>query len=437
LEEIIEDFDNVRSAWNWALEQGNRQAIDQAQECLHIFFDVQGRYLEGREFFSKAKKALAPASGEKADKMYGRLLTRRAFMGTIIATPRASISADLKQGMEIAQEYNDRPEIALNLLARGTLLENPTEDLERFKTALRIYEELNDDFYRTRVYMAMANCYSTQMQPKQFKSYVYQAVDIARSTGNIINLALGVGNLAEVELVYGRYEQAQKNIDESIVLANQMHAWLLISYCNCVSGFLRLLAGNFAEAEAGGRTGLAQAEEIEHQYLRAFSLAVLSLWAGLTGNTDSGLKWALESSSIPENNMMGLVLVPWGLATNYARLGQWDKAAASLLDAFKHAEDQVLPAPLVWLMAEAALIAAEKEEWETAVRFLSISKNHPFKATGWMTQWPRLANLETELKEQMSDAAYKEAWAVGMGFEEVTLPPEVMNEVYELLNTGS
>jgi hypothetical protein len=54
-----------------------------------------------------------------------------------------------------------------------------------------------------------------------------------------------------------------------------------------------------------------------------------------------------------------------------------------------------------------------------------------------MTQWPRLANLETELKEQMSDAAYKEAWAVGMGFEEVTLPPEVMNEVYELLNTGS
>jgi hypothetical protein len=88
-------------------------------------------------------------------------------------------------------------------------------------------------------------------------------------------------------------------------------------------------------------------------------------------------------------------------------------------------------------MAEAALIAAEKEEWETAVRFLSISKNHPFKATDWMTQWPRLANLETELKEQMSDAAYKEAWAVGMGFEEVTLPPEVMNEVYELLNTGS
>jgi predicted ATPase len=436
LEEILEDFDNVRSAWNWALEQGNRQGIDQAQECLHLFFDIQGRYGEGRSFFSRAKETLAIPPGSKVDSIYGRILTRYAFLGIIIGRPRDMIAADLKQGLAIAIENEDRHEMAINYMAQSSLLENPPADLESFEQAKNIFEELNDDFYLSRACAALSNCYGVLLNLEKAKYYIEEAVRIARSTGSVVNLSLALGNLAEIEIAFGQYDVAQQHIQESSILGLKTHAWFLVAYCHCLSGFNRLLAGSFAEAETGGQKGLAVAEEIDHHYLKAFSLAVLSIWAGLTGQADSGKKWAEESNSITENNMMGLVLTPWGLSINYARLGRWQEASQTLAVAFKQAEDQQFPAALIWLMGTAALIAVEKGELETAVRFLSISKNHPFNATGWMAQWPRLAGLETELKQQVGEEAYETAWAEGMACEPGMLPPDILVEVSNLLDSG-
>ena len=435
LEEIIEDFDNIRSAWNWALKRGNRQAIDQGQECLHLFFDIQGRYAEGRSFFSRAKKALVPPPGEKGDAVFGRILTRRAFLGTLIGRPKASILADLEQGAAIAHENEDEFEIALNLMARSTLLENPQTDLERFHQARTIFEELHDDFYLTRVCVSLANCYGTLLALQKTKYFIEEAARIARSTGSVLNLGIALGNLAEIELAFGQYDLAQAYLEESLALGQKMHAWLLIAYCHTMLGFNRLLLGDLSEGETGGRKGLAQAEEIEYGYLKAFSLAILSIWAGLTGQTDLGKKWAEESQAISENNIIGLVLTPWGLAINYFRLGRWEEAGKALANAFLQAEAQQLPAPLVWLMPVAALIAVEKGQPLTAVRCLSIAKNHPYRATGWMAAWSRLAGLEAELKQQLDQEFYEAAWAEGVNYcEGDMLPPSLLTEIYNVLD---
>lgn len=435
LDEIIEDFDNIRSAWNWALKQGNAQAIDQGQECLHLFFDTQGRYSEGRAFFSNAKKALAPLLGGKGDAVYGRILVRRAFLGTLIGRPKTSILADLEEGLAIAQENEAKLEIAINLMARSNLLENPQNDLENLHQARTIFEEQHDDFYLTRACVALAGCYGVLLELPQVKHFLGKAVDIARATGSVMNLALALGNLAEIELAFGRYDLARNNLQESLSLVGRMQARHLIAYSHTMLGFTRLLLGDLPEAEAGARKGLAQAEEIEYGYLKALSLAILSIWAGLTGQTTSGKKWAEESQAISENNMIGLVLTPWGLALNYCGLGRWEEAGQALANAFLQAEAQQLPAPLVWLIAVAALIAKEKGQPLTAVRFLSIAKSHPYRATGWMEQWPRLAGLEAELKHQLNEKDYKAAWAEGVACcVEDILPTSLLTEVYTLLD---
>jgi tetratricopeptide (TPR) repeat protein len=365
--------------------------------------------------------------------MYGRLLTRRAFLGMIIAKPRETILADLEEGLAIARRFENEAEIALNNLARGTLLMDPPADLKRFEEACQLYKGLQDDFYLTRVYMAIANCHGYLLDPQKFKYYIYEAVNIARTTGNFINLALSVGNLAEVELAFGQYEQAQLYIEEALSMAYKMHGWLLVSFSNCLAGFIRLLGGDFVAAEEGGRKGLAQAEEIDHRYLKAYSLSVLSIWAGLTDRAERGYDWAVESQAIPENNMTGLVLTPWGLAINQIRLGQPEKAGESLANAFKQAEIQKLPAPMIWLMATAALVAVEKGESETAVCFLSIAHNHPFSVSGWMAAWPRLAGLEGELKEGLEKEAFEAAWAAGLAYQDDVLPSEILEKVYGIL----
>ena len=146
----------------------------------------------------------------------------------------------------------------------------------------------------------------------------------------------------------------------------------------------------------------------------------------------NGLK---KSDRIGGNNMLGLVITAWGLFINYARLGLWEEAAGALTEAFKQAEEQDLPAPPVWLMAMAALVAVERGELETAVRFLSISHNHPFTITGWMGQWPRLVGLERELREQMDEEDFEVAWAEGTTCEAEMIPPQIYEAVYNLLGS--
>ncbi len=434
--QILADFDNIRSAWNWALRQGDRQGINQAQECLHLFFDMQGRYGEGRAFFRRAKEAFGPGPGEEVDATYGRILTRYGFLGIIIGRPRDGISADLQRGLAIAIEHDDRHEIAINHLAQSSLLEDLEVDLERYLEAKQIFEELKDDFYLSRACVHLSNCYGFLNDLDNAKFYVEEGVRISRSTGSIVNLALALGNLSEIEITFGQYELAKEHIEEALKSAEKIHAWLLVSFGYCISGFNHLLVGEMSEAEKGIRKGLTLAEEFDHLYLKAFSLSMLSLWAGLTGQANSGLEWGRESEALAANNMMGLVLVPWGMSVNYSRLGRWKEAAEALVNAFKEAESQSLPAPLVWLMGSAALIAAEKGELKTAVRFLSIAKNHPFGATDWMMAWPHQAELEANLRDKLDKADFEAAWADGETYQAELLSPEILQAVYDILKAN-
>jgi hypothetical protein len=250
----------------------------------------------------------------------------------------------------------------------------------------------------------------------------------------VVNLSLALANLSEIDLATGRYEAAQQHIEESMVLGLRIHGWILVSYCHCLSGFNLLLAGDLEKAESGGKKGLALAEELNHAYLKAFSLAVLSLWAGVAGKPEQGLQWAEESNGIPENNMMGLVLSPWGQALNLSRLGKVAQAKEALATAFRQAEAQSLPAPTIWLMGLAAFLAAKSGELETAVRFLSIAKTHPFGANGWMAHWAEMDDLEAELRKSVDPATFEEVWAEGAGYQDDVLPQEVLQSIYNLFS---
>ena len=286
-QKIVDDYDNIRLAWNSALERGDRESVDQAVECLHLFFDYQVRYVEGRVLFLRAKQALGPPPESNVDLLYAKILNRYAFMGIFIEHSRGSSLADLKKAQEIALAHEDQFEIALNLMARSSYFENPENDLKVFRQAEEIYRKLGDDFYLARAYIAISNCYGFLMEQEKSKEYLEKSVQLARSTGDRLSMSLALGNLSELELALGHYDVAQAYINESISYGPGSH-----DFCHLLAGFNQILAGNFEKAEEYGRKGLAMAEEIGHRYLTVLSLGILSVWAGLTGEMELGREWA-------------------------------------------------------------------------------------------------------------------------------------------------
>jgi predicted ATPase/predicted Ser/Thr protein kinase len=68
LAEIEADSENARAAWNWAVERGHVEYIEQAIEGLCLFYDLRWRYQEGEAACRMAAEKLgATASGDGPD----------------------------------------------------------------------------------------------------------------------------------------------------------------------------------------------------------------------------------------------------------------------------------------------------------------------------------------------------------------------------------
>ncbi|MBU0491938.1 MAG: tetratricopeptide repeat protein, partial [Chloroflexi bacterium] len=79
LDEIRVKADNVRRAWQWAVERGQCEALDRGLASLHLFYETQGWYQEGLEAFGRAAASLQGRSG--GERTLGRVLARQARCG--------------------------------------------------------------------------------------------------------------------------------------------------------------------------------------------------------------------------------------------------------------------------------------------------------------------------------------------------------------------
>ncbi len=77
---MVDDFDNLRAAWDWATVQGRWADIRQMLEGVLQFMHVRGHFREGVDWFSRAAEALGrdPAATDEPGHLAARLSVARA-----------------------------------------------------------------------------------------------------------------------------------------------------------------------------------------------------------------------------------------------------------------------------------------------------------------------------------------------------------------------
>src|SRR5690606_23025005 len=133
LREIEEDFQNIRAAWNWALQRRDAEGIDRALEGLHIFSDMRSRHQEAAELFARACRTFAPAPGEQPSLLWGRLVIRHGFLQVLVPSDPQKVEAEINRGLAVAEQHGDRLEIGVATLAKGLLTLVTTPDEARVK----------------------------------------------------------------------------------------------------------------------------------------------------------------------------------------------------------------------------------------------------------------------------------------------------------------
>jgi predicted ATPase/DNA-binding SARP family transcriptional activator len=431
LEEIEAELENVRAAWRWALQQRDEAAIDRAVESLYLFFNMRSRYPEGTELLLLARERLAPPLGDEPKPVWGRVLSRLAFLRSIFLPANDRVVADLEKSLMIARKHGERAEIAFSLLILGAYHTVAAHDYPKalafLGESLDLYRALDDSFYRAAVLHWLGECHGSATSLDRSSGYTRQSLELARRAGNLFGTALNLGNLVPIALCLGDYAAAEGYCHESLAVYNRLNMPLGVAEAKARLGLLHLLKGDLEGSRALAEEGARCASEIGFLPTRAFASAVLGLHAGISGDYESGRRFSEASLAIPAY-FLEAILANWGLAVAHCGLRHDRVAWQHLREALERARRLSYRAVPTWLLPVAAVILANEGQKERAAELLALSFTHPLSATGWLGRWPLLTALGAELEAELGGESYRAAWERGRALDLEEVAAALLNE---------
>lgn len=413
LREIETDLENIRSAWRWAVDQEDWAGIDRASECLALFSWMRSRFREGLDLLDLAEMSMAQAG---ATRLLDRLRVRRGLLASHVRPATPAIESDLLAGLAAAGDDHDRHEQALALLALGCFQLYVVADLPRaisyFEQSLAIFQELEDVFYAARTLHRIGHCQATVSGLEEFMAATRQSLELARASGNKVDTAWTLGNLASGSLSAGDYTGAEGYLRWSIDLATEIGDRAELAHSTTQLALATFLAGNMAEAEGLANQGLIMAQDVNVLVLIATSLAVLALCAAVAGDDALALKYSRDSLATSASLSPGW-LARWAESLVFCTLGDFSSARGHIHQLLSAALDRRWSGQMAWPLPAAALVLADQGREGEAVELLALSFSHPLSPTGWLERWAPAAGLARKLESAVGPDCYHQAWDRG------------------------
>ncbi len=288
--DIEAEIDNIRAAWQWAVDQLKMEDILKSADPLGIFYDFRGRYLEGARAFEQALTRLkelesqpqaaltlatlatilgglyvrlgrleeAEAQLHWSEALYHRLTlppmpgfaTDPVFMLGIIA----SIRGDYVEAARLAERSLRTSEThghtlnrgaAYYLLGRAALLEGRYETArQHFQQAYAITQAASDRWFMAYCLIELGNIEAALGHYQAAVDHYTSGYNIRQEFNDPEGMALALDHLGQVARRQGRYTEARRLYQESLAIAREINN-----------------RGSAATALAGlGETALAQEE---------------------------------------------------------------------------------------------------------------------------------------------------------------------------------
>ncbi len=433
LEEIEADLDNVRAAWDWALDQRNEQVIDQTVESLSLFFYMRSRNQEGWTLFQQAIQELAldQSRSDHLRQLWGRLAARSGLLKSQLTQSAPELEQTLKESLAIAEANADQAEIAYSCLALGHYESRVTGDnrqaLSYFEQSLERYQALAEPYYVAHLLHRVGYSHSQVTGQEKYMSYTGQSLELARQIGDVSDETYALGNLGSGSFTTGDYAGAERYLQEALALSRHMGNRLILAHSMVQLGLCQLLNGRLDEAQETAADGVKIAKDIVFPLTEAYGLAVLSLRASLGGDYIHGRRLAGESQD-QFTNLLGDLLGHWAQATADAGLGHFEQGWQQARGALKIGYHGRWYGMMTWVLPVVGIILGQRGEAERATVILGLYFNHPMRPTGWAEKWPLLSEWMTRLEESLGADGYQAAWERGRSLDLLTAVEALLAE---------
>lgn len=351
LRETDHDFEDVRTAWQFALQAGLHELLARTVRALTSHCDHRGRLSEGRALMMDAAAALGDA---------------------------------------------EAPILRARLLAFGSHLAYRLDD---YQAARASAEHLMADPVAAGDAVTRQQCLrllgSISLQTGSLgeaRQYFQRAHDDAAAAGKTLQAAAMLDNLATIEKRSGRYDEARQLAQRSLVLLRRAGAHADVALCLNGLGTLHLARLDLDAAQACFDEGLAICEREGFVNTRGHLLANLAEVAIMRGDLDAATRHVERAISLGQaHGYRGIVAWMQMTSARIARIrGDLPHSRAALAEGITTAREIGLMALLAGSLMPWAELLHAQGELDIARRMLAFAAAHPMTAAPDRDEMQRL-----------------------------------------------
>jgi predicted ATPase len=425
LGEIEADSENVRSAWNWAVERDQVERLDRATDGLCLFYDWRGRYQEGGAACQSATASLSAAHDEVGARVLAKILARQGVFDFVLGQNEAAArqlehSLAILDGPQLVGE-NARSEKAFALLRTGDVLigTNRSKARRLYEQSLALYQGLGDRWGEAAVLSNLASLawsmgahdeatrlveeslvlwrglgdqrrlaasfrtlgVITLYQGKldQSEKVLRTSLSISRDLGDQAGIAGGLVNLSSALFWAGRYRECYALTQKGVAMRKDLgtlDAWAL---SNGILGCIEMMLGHYETARDLLQSAMNVAQECSFLRGIAFSLHWLGQTTLATGEYGAAQEMFRESIAIyreiEQQDELGWAYT--GLGSAARGLGELFEARQKLYEALRIGVRIRSFILLMLALPATALLLAEQDECERAVELYALASRYP------------------------------------------------------------
>jgi predicted ATPase/Tfp pilus assembly protein PilF len=368
------EIENLRLAWQRAVDQVNWDALERALFGLQRFYDISSWFQEGLAVFSSAaanlERGLGPAEQlpQRQAIVLGNCLSRQGWFSFRLGRSQEA-KAFLQRALVLFRHVDARRELGQVCNDLGII----TYRLGEYATAKELYEEslamarqLEDHWKAAVSLLNLGNVSRATGEYDQARQFLQEGLAIMREQGDPYSTANCLNNLGEVARVQEEYAAARQYYQESLDLRRQV----------------------------GDRHGVA------------VSLHNLGEVANALGTYDDAKKFFDESLSIfTELDSRRESAYPLsGLGDVACSMGAYSEALAYYQSALRISTEMQNAAKVLDVLTQIAQVQARAGRIDRAVELLVLVAEHPRASTKTRDEAGRiLTELEAEQPEGTLD----------------------------------
>jgi DNA-binding CsgD family transcriptional regulator/tetratricopeptide (TPR) repeat protein len=320
--EIEAELENIRAAWQWAVEQGKVEPIRKSAEVLTLFYDFRGRYLEGIRALEEACRQLrgqesnqetvlalallwvnlgglyirvgrleeAETVLNESQALYHQLdtlpppgfATDPAFMLGIVASIRGNYAEAARLGEQArqtseAQHHLSNQQAAYYLLGRAAFLQGQVKlSQEYIQQAYALSEKLKDRWFMAYCLNELGSIACALRQYETAREYYAASYEIRKEFNDPEGMAVALNYLGQIAAWQENYAEAEQLFQRSLTISQEINNRGGVAAALNGLGRAALSQGNYQT----GREWFSQALRVARE--GQFVSLILSLLVGVS-----------------------------------------------------------------------------------------------------------------------------------------------------------